>query len=92
MAVGAVEVTAAAGATIASLSSLAMELSVRALVLANVMAEITAVFPPQQRRLAMALNSSVLALGQVTGLLVGGLFIGSLGWRAIFLVAVAIGA
>ena len=63
-----------------------------ALILANVMAEITAVFPPQQRRLAMGLNASILALAQVTGLLVGGFFIGSLGWRAVFLVAVAIGA
>jgi len=63
-----------------------------ALVLANVMAEITAVFPPQERRLAMAINASVLALAQVTGLLVGGLFIGWLGWRAVFLVAVAVGA
>jgi len=63
-----------------------------ALILANVMAEITAVFPPQQRRLAMSLNASVLALAQVTGLLLGGIFIGSLGWRAVFAVPVAVGA
>ncbi len=62
-----------------------------ALVLANVMAEITAVFPHEQRRLAMAVNTSVLALGQVTGLVLGGLLIGWLGWRSTFLVIVAVG-
>lgn len=49
------------------------------LVLANVMAEITAVFPKQERRKAMAVNASVLALAQVTGLVVGGLLIGQFG-------------
>ena len=62
-----------------------------ALVLANVMAEITAVFPHEQRRRAMAVNASVLAMGQVTGLVLGGLLIGWLGWQSIFLVIVAIG-
>lgn len=62
-----------------------------ALVLANVMAEITAVFPREERRRAMAVNASVLALGQVTGLLLGGFLIGWLGWRSIFLVILAIG-
>ncbi|MGA2228068.1 MAG: MFS transporter, partial [Syntrophobacteraceae bacterium] len=46
-----------------------------ALVLANVMAEITAVFPKEERRRAMAVNASVLAMGQVTGLLLGGFLI-----------------
>ncbi len=61
-----------------------------ALVLANVMAEITAVFPKAERRRAMAINASVLAMGQVVGLLVGGALIGSLGWRSIFLVIAGI--
>lgn len=61
------------------------------LVLANVMSEITAVFPKEQRRRAMAVNASVLALGQVTGLVLGGFLIGWLGWRSIFLVIVAVG-
>src|SRR5262249_10875152 len=39
-----------------------------ALVLANVMAEIAALFPRQERRRAMGINATVLALGQVTGL------------------------
>ncbi|GAT34445.1 drug resistance transporter, EmrB/QacA subfamily [Terrimicrobium sacchariphilum] len=57
-----------------------------ALVLANVMAEITAVFPKVERRRAMAINASVLAMGQVVGLLLGGALIGAFGWRSIFLV------
>jgi len=62
-----------------------------ALVLANVMAEISAVFPHERRRVAMGVNASVLALGQVTGLVVGGLLTGWVGWRSIFLVAVVVG-
>ena len=61
-----------------------------ALVLANVMAEITAIFPREERRRAMAVNASVLAMGQVTGLLLGGFLIDRLGWRSIFLVILAI--
>ncbi|ABB57384.1 MFS transporter [Synechococcus elongatus] len=56
------------------------------LVLANVMAEITAVFPKQDQRKAMAVNASVLALSQVTGLVLGGLFIVQFGWRSLFLI------
>jgi EmrB/QacA subfamily drug resistance transporter len=60
------------------------------LVLANVMAEITAVFPKQQRRQAMAVNASVLALAQVTGLVLGGLLIDQFGWRSLFLIILAV--
>jgi EmrB/QacA subfamily drug resistance transporter len=62
-----------------------------ALVLANVMAVITAVFPRQERPRAMGINSTVLAMGQVTGLVLGGFLIGWLGWPSIFLVIGAIG-
>src|SRR5205823_5073254 len=40
---------------------------------------------------AMAVNASVLALGQVTGLALGGFLIGWLGWRSVFLVILAVG-
>ena len=51
-----------------------------ALVLANVMAEITAVFPPQQRRLAMGLNASILALAHevAAGLALVGMLLSAL--------------
>jgi EmrB/QacA subfamily drug resistance transporter len=60
------------------------------LVLANVMAEITAAFPKQERRTAMAANASILALAQVTGLVLGGLLIGRFGWRSLFLVILSV--
>lgn len=60
------------------------------LVLANVMAEITAVFPKQERRKAMAVNASILALAQVTGLVLGGLLISTFGWRSLFLVILTV--
>lgn len=62
-----------------------------AMVLANVMAEITALFPKAERRRAMACNASVLAAGQVVGLLAGGALIDSWGWRSIFAVIASIG-
>src|SRR5262249_53741448 len=62
-----------------------------AFVLANVMAEIPAVFPREERRQAMAVNAAVLAMGQVTGLVLGGFLIDWVGWRSIFLVILAIG-
>jgi len=62
------------------------------MVLANVMAEITAVFPREERRKAMAINASVLAMGQITGLVLGGFLIDSVGWRFIFVLIAIIGA
>ncbi|HVE15677.1 MAG TPA: MFS transporter [Chthoniobacterales bacterium] len=55
-----------------------------AMVLANVMAEIAGLFPREERRRAMAVNASVLALGQVAGLVAGGWLIETWGWRSIF--------
>src|SRR5262249_33224053 len=60
------------------------------LVLANVMAEITAVFPTAERRKAMAVNASILALAQVTGLVLGGLLIDQCGWRSLFVIMLAV--
>ncbi|MBX9624694.1 MAG: MFS transporter, partial [Gemmataceae bacterium] len=62
------------------------------LVLATVMAEITAVFPKPERRTAMAANASILALAQVTGLVLGGLLIDQFGWRSVFPIVAAIGS
>ena len=60
------------------------------LVLANVMAAITDAFPKRERRTAMAVNASILALAQVTGLVLGGLLIGQFGWRSLFLVILTV--
>jgi len=60
------------------------------LVLANVMAEITSVFPKAERRKAMSINASVLAFAQITGLMLGGLLIDHFGWRSLFFIMVAV--
>ena len=60
------------------------------LVLANVLAEITAVFPQQERRKGMAVNAAVLALAQLTGLVLGGLLIDQFGWRWLFLIMLTV--
>ena len=44
-----------------------------ALVLCNVMSAITYAFSPEKRTQAMSVNAAVLALAQVTGLVMGGL-------------------
>jgi len=61
-----------------------------ALVLCNVMSSITYAFPPEKRTLAMSINAAVLALAQVTGLVIGGLLIGRFGWRPVFLLGGAL--
>jgi EmrB/QacA subfamily drug resistance transporter len=60
------------------------------LVLANVMAEITAVFPIHERPKAMGVNVSVLGVAQVTGLVLGGLLIDQFGWRSLFVIVLAV--
>jgi EmrB/QacA subfamily drug resistance transporter len=60
------------------------------LVLVNVMAEITAVFPKHERRKAMGVNASVLGVAQVTGLVLGGLLIDQFGWRSLFVLVLAV--
>lgn len=56
------------------------------------MAEITAVFPKSQRRTAMAVDASILALARVTGPALGGLLIDRFGRRSVFLVVAAVGS
>lgn len=61
-----------------------------ALMICNVMAVITYVFPAEKRTMAMSINASVLALGQVTGLVFGGFLISRFGWRPVFLLIAAL--
>jgi len=65
------------------LNSREMKVLGGALVLCTVMASITYVFPVEQRTLAMSINASVLALGQVTGMVLGSFLIGRFGSRPV---------
>jgi len=52
---------------------------------------ITAAFPPQERGKALGLMGTVVSVGIATGPALGGLLIGTIGWRAIFFVNVPVG-
>jgi EmrB/QacA subfamily drug resistance transporter len=52
---------------------------------------ITSVFPPSERGKALGIMGTVVSVGIATGPAVGGLLIGTVGWRAIFFVNVPIG-
>jgi len=52
---------------------------------------ITAIFPPAERGKALGMNGMVVALGLAAGPSLGGLLVGTVGWRAIFYVNVPIG-
>ncbi len=62
-----------------------------ALLLANAAAILTDAFPPHERGRALGVNQISIVVGAVTGLLLGGLLTGTLGWRSIFYVNVPIG-
>lgn len=52
---------------------------------------ITEVFPPQERGRALGLIGTTVSIGIAIGPPLGGLLIGTVGWRAIFLVNVPVG-
>jgi len=56
------------------------------------MAQITELFPPEERGKALGLMGSIVSLGIGFGPPLGGLLIGLVGWRAVFLVNVPVGA
>ncbi len=58
---------------------------------ANSAAIITDAFPPDERGRALGINQVSIVVGSVTGLVLGGVLTGALGWRAIFFVNVPIG-
>lgn len=62
-----------------------------AMLVANSLAIITAVFPPGERGRAMGINSITWAIGGMVGPVAGGVILGFLSWRWIFLVNVPIG-
>lgn len=62
-----------------------------ALLLANAAAILTDAFPPHERGRALGVNQVSIVVGAVSGLLLGGILTGTLGWRSIFYVNVPIG-
>jgi EmrB/QacA subfamily drug resistance transporter len=62
-----------------------------AMLTANSIAILTAVFPPEQRGRAMGMIGTVVAMGFLAGPVLGGLITDTLGWRYIFFVNLPIG-
>ncbi|MBN1994219.1 MAG: MFS transporter [Anaerolineae bacterium] len=52
---------------------------------------VTAAFPPQERGKALGIMGTIVSVGIATGPALGGLLIGTIGWRAIFFVNVPVG-
>lgn len=61
------------------------------LLLALGSAVLAQVFPPNHLGLAMGISAMVIALGQITGPLIGGALLQHYGWRSIFLVHLPLG-
>ncbi|MHB8352063.1 MAG: MFS transporter [Thermoplasmata archaeon] len=87
------------GSALCSFSQTGLELVVfrmvqglgAALLLANAAAILTDAFPPHERGRALGVNQVSIVVGAVSGLLLGGVLTGTLGWRSIFYVNVPIG-
>ncbi len=62
-----------------------------AMLMANAMGLITSVFPASERGRALGTTGTVVALGSLTGPSLGGVLVGSLGWRAIFYLNIPVG-
>ena len=58
---------------------------------ANSMAMIADIFPSQQRGRALGLYMTIIGTGAISGPIVGGLLVASLGWRAVFFATVPVG-
>ncbi|MDA8195175.1 MAG: MFS transporter [Thermaerobacter sp.] len=62
-----------------------------AIIMANVMAIIALIFPPEQRGKALGLIGSVVAAGTLAGPPLGGLLTATYGWRSIFWINLPVG-
>lgn len=62
-----------------------------AMLMANGMAIITSVFPPEERGQALGISGTVVAAGSLTGPSIGGFLVAAFGWPSIFLVNLPIG-
>jgi EmrB/QacA subfamily drug resistance transporter len=61
------------------------------MIVANLAAILTSVFPPEQRGRAVGIQATIVYVGLATGAPLGGWLTGSLGWRSIFYVNVPLG-
>ena len=62
-----------------------------AMIIANEMAIMTSLFPDRERGTALGVHMMAVGLGLVIGPAIGGLLIGALGWRYVFLAFVPLG-
>jgi len=62
-----------------------------AMLMATGVAIITHTFPPRERGKAMGLIGTVVAIGSMTGPVLGGFLIQSVGWQSIFLINIPVG-
>jgi EmrB/QacA subfamily drug resistance transporter len=62
-----------------------------AFLFSNSAAILTDAFPPHERGKALGVNQIAIVVGAISGLLLGGILTGTLGWRSIFYVNVPIG-
>ncbi|GAW91123.1 MFS transporter [Calderihabitans maritimus] len=62
-----------------------------AMLMANTLALVTQVFPEEERGRALGISGMVVSAGSLTGPALGGILVGTLGWRAIFWVNVPVG-
>jgi len=58
---------------------------------ANSMAMITEAFPERERGKALGMYSTIIGTGAMSGPVVGGLLVSSLGWRSVFFAALPVG-
>src|SRR4051812_14832875 len=61
------------------------------MIVANLAAILTSVFPPEQRGRAVGIQATIVYVGLATGAPLGGWLTGELGWRSIFYVNVPLG-
>ena len=57
---------------------------------ANGMAISAAVFPPEERGKALGINATVVAMGAISGPIVGGMLVDIFGWRSVFLLVAGV--
>jgi EmrB/QacA subfamily drug resistance transporter len=59
---------------------------------ANGMAMVAEIFPDNERGKALGLYMTIIGVGAISGPILGGILVSSLGWRAIFFASVPVGA